>query len=927
MKAAALPSNLPRGKAPLIGRKQELREIGDLLANPDCRWLTLVGLGGTGKTRLALAAAHRAVEESADYPDGVWFVSLVGATDMLPIAAALNLTFQSDDSPHDQLRNYLRDKQLLLYLDNCEDLLNEGAWLTDLLTVAPNITLLTTSRQSFDQPDEWIFDVSGLQTTHHAPRTTLSHAAELFLQAARRAHARFNPTGDDLIAIESLCTVVQGHPLSIELAASWVRLLSVGEISAEIERNLTLFDTDLRHLPTRQRNLRHVLDYTWGTLTAHERDVMARLAVFRGAFERDAAQAVANARLLDLLQLINRSLVQRMGDRFGLHEAVRQYAAEQLTDAPAALLRHAEWYARQTAAWFPQLHGWNAATAREEMGAAGENIRRAWATAIEQRRGDLISDMLFGWAAFLQQQGRLQTLGDQLAAARLGNFSADLTPKLQAYHAFILFQLGETAQATALMDAVFAELLTLPDENERGILVGQAGQLYLRGGKRPDLAATLTDTLAQTTQPVGETHLLWALMKLAFKHDQHQKIEQYGVRCLAILRVTGDRLGEAETLMQLGRAAERRELRESAEKYLLEAIQIATQIGSQLIELDARNSLGDLYYHQGKFTKAEAEWLTALDLAKRLGVRRLIGRASNNLGALYSKTGRHTEARANAERYLTIASDLRDYVGQAVALINLAYMTRDALDFPRTHQLLERSLTAAKIAQDYFRQAVAYHCLALNYILLADFENADAAFDLATELDERHDNAMFGKYAAYIRLVMGFVGGHSAETLTKTAQPLLSPPDDDAHLNAHVLYRLATVWIAIRREQYAHALDQLTALDQHDPVPALLYNQVARTAIKAWLHLQLGNESEARGLSEGISLLIGRFNPIASEAYITLLYWLETLRDTNSDHLPAAVTHVRQMMATIAQNLTDDSTRTRWRSFWLHRRILDLVES
>ena len=923
------PSNLPRAKAPLIGRSAELTAVNDLLANPDCRWLTLVGIGGTGKTRLALAAAQQFVE-SADFPNGIWFVSLVGATDLLPIATALNIAFHSDEPERTQLQTYLRTRKLLLLLDNCEELLHEGDWLTELLTVAPNVTLLTTSRQSFDQADEWVYDVGGLQITGEE-ETMRSESAELFIQAARRAFARFDPQTDVLTTIETICAAVQGHPLSIELVASWVRVLSVPEISAEISSSLTLFDTNLRRLPERQRSLRRVFDYTWNTLTDHERTIMAQLSVFRGGFDREAVQAVAGAHLLDLLQLINKSLLQRVGNRFVLHEAVRQYAAVQHADPLPAMRRHAKWYAAKLHTRFPDLFGNRAAATEEQIALEEQNIRAAWQTAVQVNEGSLLDQMLFPWGEFLQRNGRFQLFAEQLEAARDAVFSSEINTKLQAYHAWLLFELGNVHEANALIQTVLPAIATLPEENERGILLGNAARIFTRGQEPPDLMQQLDTALATTTLPIGEVHLLQGRLLLALKHNSFTEAESLGERCLTRLQATGYRSGVSKTYAQLGKVASRRQEYNTARQHFLEAVRLASQTGDRSVKLEAHNGLGDVYFRQGVFDSAETHWQTALELAQQLGIRRLIGRQRNNLGALYAKTGQPDRAQQSAQAYLDIAIELNDFVGQATALLNLAYMLRDQHDFPQMGRLFARSLVAAERADAVFRQIIAHYWLALTAIFLADFARAELHLNQSLALCRRQENTTFLLYTCFTCFLMAFlredgalVSVESAETLQTIAQPLLQLPTANASPNHRSLHQFANLFIAIRRGAYTDALD--IAIRLREQTVEQPFERIFLTTACAWLHLQLGNHETARQRAESIIADLPQFKPMGELYPLGFHFLLDVLTATESPQLAVAIAHIRTVLTTIETHLHDPTTRTRWRNFHLHRRIFDHLQ-
>ncbi|MBX3002155.1 MAG: AAA family ATPase [Caldilineaceae bacterium] len=281
--------NLPPESRPFIGRAAELAQIEQLLANPDCRLLTLLGVGGLGKTRIALAAAS---QQNARFPDGIVFVPLdsVVATESLLVAIAQSLNLETTSSDLlAQVTAYLQGRKLLLVLDNFEHLLDGAETLAQLLHRAPHIKMLVTSRQRLQLLEEWLLPVAGLSLLGGMQ----SDACKLFLHTAQRVHATFRSVGqEDLIV--ATCRQVEGMPLAIELAASWVRVMSCAEIRQNLREGLDLLTTPLRNLPERHRSIHALFNQSWRLLSPEEQRVLRGVSVFQGGWTlTDAAQVLA----------------------------------------------------------------------------------------------------------------------------------------------------------------------------------------------------------------------------------------------------------------------------------------------------------------------------------------------------------------------------------------------------------------------------------------------------------------------------------------------------------------------------------------------------------------------------------------------------------------------------------------------------------
>lgn len=324
---------LPTPRTPFIGRDNELAEIERLISNVNCRLLTLVGPGGIGKTRLAIECGYRLNDIMED---GSVFVHLATVTEssaiLTTIIHSLNLSLSSEE----QLFNALKQLQIVLILDNCEQLGDEVAWLTRLLDRVPNIKVMTTSRERLNLRGEWVFSV---------PEMAQQHAVALLQSSGQRTVSDLDISEDEAI---SVCQVVENLPLAVELAAGWLSFMSCEQIVQSIQRDVDFLATNMRDIPERHRSIRAVFDYSWKMLSEQEQNVLMCLSVFRGGWRSTEAEIVAGASLPLLRTLVDKSLVRSMGQgRYDLHELIRQYVAEKLRESGLeneVHERHAEVY-------------------------------------------------------------------------------------------------------------------------------------------------------------------------------------------------------------------------------------------------------------------------------------------------------------------------------------------------------------------------------------------------------------------------------------------------------------------------------------------------------------------------------------------------------------------------------------------------------
>ncbi|MCU0497726.1 MAG: NB-ARC domain-containing protein [Anaerolineae bacterium] len=400
--------SVPTPVTPFVGRKTELTEIARLLDDSACRLLTLVAPGGMGKTRLAIQIA-----QDSRFPDGAYFVPLAPlySADHLAPTIAANLPFVGEitkDHIEKRLLEQLQSKRLLLILDNFEHLLDGAGLIARILSAAPGVKILATSRERLHLQGEWLYEMHGLAIPDdHAESIETYDAIRLFVSSAIRVRPDFRITSSNMPEVIAICRAVAGMPLGIELAASWLQMLSPREIATEIGKNLDFLETGARDVPERHRSLRAVFESSWNRLTPESQTVLNQLSVFRGGFRLEAAGAVAGASLYQLLDLVNKSLLRRT-DRFEMHELLRQYADHRLMGAERAqtLGRHAAYYAQFLAQQLPHLKGPLMIEALHAIEKEIDNIRTAWHYALQTNRFDWIAQIAEPLALFYAVRSR-----------------------------------------------------------------------------------------------------------------------------------------------------------------------------------------------------------------------------------------------------------------------------------------------------------------------------------------------------------------------------------------------------------------------------------------------------------------------------------------------------------------------------------------
>jgi predicted ATPase/Tfp pilus assembly protein PilF len=691
-----------------VGREPERRELRRLLSDPTCRLVTLIGPGGIGKTRLAIEAA-RAAEQA--FAHGVCFVPLAGVSPASPlvptIAEHLGLTLAGRDNPDQRVLGYLREKSLLLVIDNCEHFLAQSAALAHILAHAPGVKVLATSLERLNLHGEVLLPLEGLSF----PSATSGGEAEafdsvrLFVQSARRVLPGFALDEENQPVVARICRFVQGVPLAIELAAAWVGVLSCEEIRQEIERNHDFLFGSLRDVPERHRSLRAVFEASWGLLNEAERRAFRRLSVFRGGFSREAAEEVAGASLPLLSSLVEKSLVQRRSSgRFAVLETLRQYAGERLAEDPleAAVLaeRHAEHFAAFLAARQKRVIGAADPEAVAEVSAEIDNVREAWSWLVRERRTRDISlalDGLYGiyhargWAR--EAESVFRAAAELLApqAAESPELAAGLLARIRARQGVFSAQLGDYDRARQLLEPSLALARRTSQREEEALILDQLGMIETFGGDYRRAKEHYLESLSiylEKEHHQGTARSYLYLGTIAYTLGEYQEARRLFRECLAVCRRIGDRSGIAAALKNLGGVAFEEEAYAEANALLLESLAIDRELANPMAIANSLQNLGCVSFRAGDHPRAEQYLQEGVSISRDLGFRRMEAFCLNELGNVHLAQRRLPKAAEHFRQALRIATEINQTPMVLEILLGFAQIARESGETGRAAELM-----------------------------------------------------------------------------------------------------------------------------------------------------------------------------------------------------------------------------------------------
>ncbi|MGB0385932.1 MAG: AfsR/SARP family transcriptional regulator [Ardenticatenaceae bacterium] len=714
---AAPVHHFPVQFTPFVGRQTELTQCMTYLTDPACRLLTLCGPGGMGKTRLSIQVGTQVASKLPTY-DGIYFIGMAEISSLdffIPtLANSLGVPLKGAISAQVQLIRYLQSKKILLVIDNFEQLSDAANLLMEILSAAPGVKMLVTSREPLNLRAEWRLILPGLaypqgstpkgETPAEADGETKQSgesgesgesevegigsgddlissysAVQLFVQTATHVQPGYSPTSDEQAVIVRICQLVGGMPLAIEIAAAWVRMYDCETIAQEIARNLDFMVSPLRDMPLRHRSMRAVYQHSWDLLSAAEQTALLEISVFRGGFNMKAASSVTSATVLELMGLLDKSLLRRTeGGRYEIHELLRKFAAEQLGEESAKVRdRHATYYTSFLEARTPDLKGGNQQKALREIDQELQNCNTAWEWAISQAHVAAIGTGLEGLFHFYDIRSRFEEgqfmfreAATKLAILPGNKIHAIVKAKLQARLGWFAFHLGQTEQSWSLLEKSLNSLRALHAERDMVFNLNYLGAVARHLGQYENTQRYLAEAwriAGAVGDQLGASVALNILGQVASLQGKYEAARRLCRQSLQIKRTLGERWGMTFSLTYLGRVELMLGEYQEAKELFHESMTISEAFGDRRGMAFSLQNLGNVAYAQGDSQLLEAQRLyqESLHLYNEIGNRQDASLTLTKLANVACDLEESESAKSHFKEALSIALE----IGSAPAML------------------------------------------------------------------------------------------------------------------------------------------------------------------------------------------------------------------------------------------------------------------
>lgn len=685
----ARPNNLPVQLTSFIGRDSELRQVKSSLG--ESRLVTLLGAGGSGKTRLALQAGAELID---NFANGVWFIELEQVSDpvLLPTAVntALGIQEESQKTPEDSLSDFVRDKELLIILDNCEQIAEACANIAErLLKRSAKLKIIVTSREALKCEGELTHRVNTLtvpdKRRKYAPAELMElESVKLFSERAQSVNPAFTVTDENVRIVADICSDLDGIPLAIELAAARIKVLGVDKIRERLGDRFKLLTGGRRTALPRQQTLKALIDWSYDLLSDEEKALWERLSVFSGGWKLEAAEEICEDDLiqqydiLDLLfNLTEKSIIiyDSDNDRYRMLESIRQYGDEKLI-----LSETKSSVASKHLKYFMKL----AEESEKEL--AGDEVKK-WLDILENETGNMESAIQWSYGGGSNEEG------GKLAAALANYWLQRGQLRTGVYHLENILgqcsELSKSAKGNLLgICGLFSNMLGDSDKAEK--LIGQSLEISREIGSKDDIASGLNN-----------------LASVVYEKGDYAKARELIEETLEIDRESGDDSKISFSLINLGTVARLQGDYETAKSLLEESLEIRKRAKNKFAVASCLNILAILHVNLGDFDKARAHVDEGLKISRELGNNYGIADGMSLLGTIEALLGNYDTALKYQKECLEIFEEMGKKNKIADTYSNLGNISYQKEDLGESLVHIDKALVLQRAIGDKFGMALS----------------------------------------------------------------------------------------------------------------------------------------------------------------------------------------------------------------------------
>jgi predicted ATPase/DNA-binding SARP family transcriptional activator len=739
---------------PFIGRVSELRYIDECLRDSHVRLVTITGAGGSGKTRLALQAA-------ADYGEktraNTFFVPLSNISSpsliVSTILGAIGIGGIDERDAYAQLNSYLGDQKALFVLDNFEHLLDGAEVINEIIHAVPGIKFIITSLEPLNLLAEIRLTLSGLPYPN--PKVAFDSkgvtgiledsdqnaqwewhdysAVQLFVQSVQRGKPGFELDAQTEKYIVRICQLLEGLPLGIELAASWVRVLSLQQIIKEIEKNIIFLETKTRDVPSRHRSLRAVFDHTWMLMTEKEQVFMRHLAAFKGRFSLDAAWYVSKASPADIMTLADKSILRVTSTgHYDMHRGMRLFGVEKLSQLPEEqnkiITRLCQYYTEFVTQREAALLSHRQKEALQEIQNEIDNIQFAWQWAVENLLLSEINKSLQGIFLFAELRGWYLEAEEVFALAidklvrsdeELRQKDRDLRERNVLVGRLLIRQgvacgrAGLYSKAVDLLEDGLAVMRQYGVEDEIALSLSELGHIVFRYGDSIKSEALFNEALRISLSLEAENSQARALNNLGLVYEQkgeYQQALQYFQESCEIYERVGEPRGLVNVLVSLSDVALYLDNHDDAIHLAQKSLAMSQGVGDVYGEALARNSLGKAYQAQDEYRQACEYFLRSLEIMRGLGMQKGILESLINLSSTNIKMQKYAVAGDYLTEALRLSRDLNAVSLGLECILQVALLTMANEGEEDVAGEMARIVCAHPASSQYVRDRAAEVC-------------------------------------------------------------------------------------------------------------------------------------------------------------------------------------------------------------------------